>query len=254
MLITIKNALCLCMMATGPVAAKKQILFLDDDKTLDVKVSDTGMTRLSFEGDRIQDVLGLEEGVATERDEKGGQLFIKSLQTRQNLTLITEGGNMQDVTLIPAKINSGSVTFKNKESQRPSIDSPAPHWPDFKSPFPEINVPKDRRFQSGNCQDTIIALVKAIFVGEGESLPQHHDLDETPNGLKPVYVRSLTHGDMRADLYDITNTTDTVQHLCEKNFLKPESVSVAIGCRQLPKNQRTVIIIVSKIASPKGTD
>lgn len=261
MLTTIKNALMLSVFATSPVAAKKQTVFLDEEKTLEVRVSESGMTRISFEGDRFQEVLGLEEGVATERDDKAGQLFIKGLTKRQNITVITESGIFQDITLIPAKINSGSVNFKNKGEGCDNADAPSPKTRmsnsnldnGFSGSFPGASS-QSMPQSAYSVADTQIGLVKSVFLGAGAPEASHKTLKETEYGIKPIYVRSLSHGDMTADLFEINNTTDSTQNLIEKDFYNAGDLSVAIGCRQLPKGQKTVIVVVRKFVAPKNSE
>ncbi len=90
----------------------KQVLHMDDDKVLKASVSKEGMTRILIQGDRIKDIMGLDEDVSTEKDEQNGILFLKNVTKPQSIALITENGDYQEMmvwTPMISKVNLSTV-------------------------------------------------------------------------------------------------------------------------------------------------
>lgn len=85
----------------APLLAQKQTLFLNDEKTLKAFASKEGITRLSIQGDRIKDIMGMDEGIALEKDEQNGILFLKGVEQKQSLALLSENGLYQEIELGP---------------------------------------------------------------------------------------------------------------------------------------------------------
>lgn len=104
----------LSLWATSPFQAQalQQYVLKDHQKT-DVMVSSTETNRISLKGDRIHQVIGVEEAYAVETDEQGGQIFLKALFpegiTPSTLTLITEKGLTHDLRLKPCKQEAQSI-------------------------------------------------------------------------------------------------------------------------------------------------
>jgi type-F conjugative transfer system secretin TraK len=76
---------------------------LDEQKVLEISVSQEGLTRIKVENDRILNVIGMAGEYALETDEHQGQVFIRPNHEVKpiHLTLTTEAGHTQDLRLIP---------------------------------------------------------------------------------------------------------------------------------------------------------
>lgn len=114
--------MCICLLVSTPLLAKKQVLYLDDDKVLKASVSKEGMTRLSLEGDRIKDIMGLDETISTEKDDQNGVLYLKGVVSAQVITLITENGDCQEMELNPISQKSHQIILKQKNKEQNSFD------------------------------------------------------------------------------------------------------------------------------------
>ena len=96
--------LCSIAYCTSALHAEKQEYNFDDTKSIVLKVSETGLTRISVQGDRLREVIGLDDTVNVEKDEANGHLFLKGVKTKQTITVVTEGGALQDLTLLPTAL------------------------------------------------------------------------------------------------------------------------------------------------------
>lgn len=110
---------CVAAYATH-VAAEKQEFNFDDTQSIVVKVSETGLTRISVQGDRLREVIGLDDTVVVDKDEANGHLFLKGVRIKQTITVVTEGGK-------PSRFNTDSGSkrinldsFKTRESSSKS--------------------------------------------------------------------------------------------------------------------------------------
>lgn len=92
-----------------------QNLSLIDHQRSQLTISQHQMNRIAVRGDRIHQVFGVDENLHVETDEQGGQIFIKFTNPHAkpvSLTIITESGLTQDLTLIPEDVEAQAVLFK----------------------------------------------------------------------------------------------------------------------------------------------
>lgn len=76
---------------------------LDYLNTIEVHISQQGLTRITVKEDRINNIFGSAGEYVLEADEEQGQVFIRPLSLVKpiSLTLTTEKGHTQDLRLIP---------------------------------------------------------------------------------------------------------------------------------------------------------
>lgn len=92
-----------------------QNLPLIDHQRSDLTISKHQLNRIAVRGDRIHQIFGVDENLHVETDEQGGQIFIKCAHPHTHpvsLTIITEGGLTQDLTLTPEDVEAQTVLFK----------------------------------------------------------------------------------------------------------------------------------------------
>ena len=96
-------------------ASAIQNLSLIDHQRSSLTISQHQLNRIAVRGDRIHQVFGVDENLHVETDEQGGQIFIKCAHPHAHpvsLTIITEGGLTQDLTLTPEDVEAQTVLFK----------------------------------------------------------------------------------------------------------------------------------------------
>ena len=90
-----------------------QLKHMNGEQRLSFKVSLYDLNRIEIPGDRILKVYGTAGTFTMDHDEERGDLYIKPLSKRPlSLTLTTEKGLIQDLTLIPEKIPSETISLK----------------------------------------------------------------------------------------------------------------------------------------------
>jgi hypothetical protein len=89
---------------------------MDIKKRLEAPIAKDSMTRIYVEGDRIQQVFGLDGQYVLETDEEMGQIFVKPIDDHSeksfSITILTEEGVTQDLLLKPEKNNTESICLK----------------------------------------------------------------------------------------------------------------------------------------------
>ncbi len=92
----------LMVLVAGALAKASIVLPLNDRERIEVTISQTSLTRISFQNDRICSVFGIADEYSLEADENHGEIFIRPLHSNPiQLTITTENGFTQDLRLIP---------------------------------------------------------------------------------------------------------------------------------------------------------
>ena len=107
--------LVLNLLSTEGFAASQTIL-INSDKRLKAVISFDSMNRLAVANDRITQIFGDHEAYEVQTEENTGQLFLKpTLENGKkplSVTLITESGLTQDMTLEPVERDAATVILK----------------------------------------------------------------------------------------------------------------------------------------------
>lgn len=112
-----KKLLGLGLLALGSTEVQAvQSFNLVDHQRTEIMVSNRQMNRIAVKGDRIQQVFGADEHFHIETDDHGGQIFLRFLSNQMlepvSLTIVTEAGLTQDLTLMPDDLDAQTVLFK----------------------------------------------------------------------------------------------------------------------------------------------
>ena len=232
------SLLTLCSIAccASVLHAEKQEYNFDDTKSLELKVSDTGLTRLSVQGDRLREVIGLDDTVNVEKDEANGHLFLKGVKTKQTITIVTEGGALQDLTLIPTKKGSTTILLKNETQHSTRDVKRAPL--SFGEPMYSPLQPS-----SANPSDTIISFMRQLCAGQGAA-PEHKTTRTTAGGLEAASTHQLISQKFVGEVYSVTNTHDHPTALCEKDFYQTGDLALAVSKKELEPGEQATLYVV----------
>lgn len=236
-----KIGLCSFLVAVMQTAwAAKIELPCDDSKSPVVKASTHGFTRISVKGDRLRDVMGLEEDVIVEKNDAEGILFLKNIKNKQTITLITENGVFQDVTLVPDGSESMNIVFK-PEVQTKSVENE-------KNAVP--NTLFDPHAMHGsfsmNTQETLIQFIKHLFSGIGDATKDEH-VRTSPSGLDAVSTRIVHVQGMVGEVFTITNTENQTTILLEKDFYQRGDLAIALQKKQIQAGESTSLFVIRSL-------
>ncbi len=122
-----------------PVIPKRHggnVLTIAEDQRLEAQIGNA-MNRLAVVNDRIVNIFGEEEAFTFQSDEHTGQVFIKPTPENGNkpitITLVTENGVTQDLTLIPSRTKATTIILKPAFTVKPHASATDVLLPGFNS-------------------------------------------------------------------------------------------------------------------------
>lgn len=227
--------LCSIAYCTSALHAEKQEYNFDDTKSLVLKVSETGLTRISVQGDRLREVIGLDDTVHVDKDEANGHLFLKGVKTKQTITVVTEGGALQDLTLLPTAKGSTTILLRNEQNQKNDMKrTPLSFGESIRSPL---------QTNPTSPSDTIINFMRQLCAGQG-AVPKHTTTRTTTGGLEATPTHHLQSQIFVGEVYTVTNTHDHPTALCEKDFYQTGDLALAVTKKELEPGEEATLYVV----------
>jgi hypothetical protein len=228
----------------SPIEAKKHRFVMTDEEPLVIQVNNQGSIRIHVQGDRIQEVLGLEESVTFDKDETHGVLYLRGVDKKQTITLITEGGSFQDVTLEPSDGGVSHLVLvpSKKEGEVTGVETRQSLG---ESPIQSLGK---TALANQPFHDAVLGVIKQLYHGVGDVAGLfEHSLRQTTAGVSAKPLRILVFHGMKGVLFEVRNETGTTQNLLEKDFYHVGDYALALEKRQLEAGQVTTLVVVGGI-------
>ena len=214
-----------------------QVLTLTENKRVEAAICPDSMNRVAILNDRITHIFGDDGTFESQNDENTGQVFLKP--TVENgtkslsLTIITEQGITQDLTLKPTAKSATTLIFKNPASalrtnQNFGSGGMAQN-PLNAEPLPGFSPEKDF-----NLQDHLLVLLKQAVTGQLPLQDTGGFLDDgeisriTPEGLEVSRHQSYAAGSYSVFVFQVKNTTKTAIEMQEKSFYQPGDLAISL--------------------------
>lgn len=254
----LKSAL-LSLLMTNALWAKKQVLSLDDEKVLHAFASKEGLTRLSIQGDRIKDVMGMDENINIEKDEQNGTLFLKGLTTKQSISILTENGLFQEMEINPSKEATSQIILKDKQSVDHKDIITAP----LNAVFSDQSFMQTNSHESNSSyQHRILSLVHRLYNGESTSFTSSLEKLPKVNNVRVLMTTSLEcsdkcdgpsvqdisviQGRLIGHVLDVKNISDTPLILHETDFYQKGFIGISLKKHHLKAGETTKLFVVVK--------
>ncbi len=210
------------------------LLTMDENHRLEASIGIDSMNRIAVVNDRITQIFGDEGTFESQHDETTGQIFLKP--TAENgskplsLTLITEQGVTQDLTLKPMAKKPATLILKKPQRSEEKVFE-----------VERQNLTTKQSF----LQEDILRLLKAALKGQ-LSLKEETEsvLRKAPEGFSLSYQKTYQAGSWSVQVFNVENLTETAIDLQEKDFY--QRGDVALSCQQitLPKGGKTLLYVV----------
>jgi hypothetical protein len=223
------------------------------------------MNRIAIANDRITRIFGDDGTFESQNDEDTGQVFLKP--TAENgtkslsITLVTEQGITQDLTLKPTATSARTLIFK---SATPAVaanrktgqgihhtGSSLSSKPFGANPFDAELHPSFSPEQTPAPYHHLLALLKKATAGqlplqEGGSSDLYRSRPE-PEGLQVSYHQSYAADPYPYDVhaFHVENTQQPAIELQEKPFYQPGDLAISLQKRILPPGAKTLLYVVS---------
>ena len=258
--------------------AASQTLVMNPDKRLKAVISCDSMNRLAVANDRITQIFGDNDAYEVQTEESTGQLFLKP--TAENgkkalsVTLITENGATQDMTLQPSEREATTVILKNTslgtgKSGETLIDAtgglgafPSAHA----APFKHVEQGATRQggrqgqgdFSYGTAygmqtpgfgaalgfQDQVIAAMKFLVSGLAPVIDVDGVKRNGPKGVEVDLISVFNLGNFKGLKLHVKNASEVSIDILEKDFLENADLALSFEKRVLAKGEATILYVV----------
>lgn len=218
--------------------AGSQVLTMDTNARVEASIARDYLNRIATSNDRITQVFGDEASYVIQVDENKGQIFIKPSEVNGlkpiSLTLITETGEVQDITLKPT--DRGATTVILKSSKK--TESAEPVKPVASAQFVEMTLP---------VQDKMIKAMKLLISRQFPELSGCSDYSRKEiDGLSITYKKSYQVGSYKGHEYEIRNTTETLFDADEKRLYQEGDLALSMGQKVLKPDAVTTLWVIGR--------
>jgi len=235
------------MLGTFIVHASSQNIPMDPQKRVKAIISKDSMNRLAVTNDRITQVFGDEQSYTVQTEEGIGQIFLKP--TLENgdkplsLTLITENGSVQDMTLVPQERDAATIVLTGRGTSR-SVDAAREEAETGRG----FNYQAHPYFQNADYRPSLKnQLVRAMKVLVSNRLPEMETeaLTRKPvEGFDLDYKSSHQIGSLKGLVYEVKNTTTTPIEIDERQFYSSGDLALSFTKRLLNPQETTHFYIL----------
>ena len=238
--------LVLNLLSTEGFAASQTIL-INSDKRLKAVISFDSMNRLAVANDRITQIFGDHEAYEVQTEENTGQLFLKpTLENGKkplSVTLITESGLTQDMTLEPVERDAATVILKQGADDKGQ-----------KADFKKSNEFNHHYLNTESCnlnpelgfQDQVIAAMKYLVSGSAPTFGIDNFNRRGPKGIEIGLIEAVNLGNFKGYKLDVKNAGDVPMDILEKDFYLAGDLAFSFERRVLNPKTSTVLYVVTK--------
>jgi len=218
-------------------AAASQTIPMNPDKRIKGFISNDSMNRIAVTNDRITQVFGDSEAFESQTEESTGQIFIKPTIENANkalaITLITESGANQYMTLEPSTRDAATIILKNIAA---SPSSPPPGIGSYpgQSGFIQASygIGKGMGHQQGyspqSFQEQVIQAMKLLVSGQAPTIEVENFPRTGPKGVELGLMAAYMIGSLKGYKIEIKNTSGAPLELLEKDFYRTGDVRYSL--------------------------
>lgn len=253
-------ALCMALNFLAPLTIyassdqTNKILKLSSSKRIEADICADSMNRITVANDRITQIFGDEGTFESQNDEATGQIFLKP--TLQNgskslsITLITEQGVTQDLTLQPIAKSAQTIILNRDPSDQNSLNqdslsidstgrsSSIPQQSSYRNGFlfasnSQLNSGKILPSQEQLLNLLKLAIMNQLPFSEEEGISRQLSSQE---GYSLTPSQSWQAGPYGIHAYLVENETETPFNLHEQNFYQPGDLALCFDARNMQGN------------------
>jgi type-F conjugative transfer system secretin TraK len=218
--------------------AGSQVLTMDTNARVEASIARDYLNRIATSNDRITQVFGDEASYVIQVDENKGQIFIKPSEVNGlkpiSLTLITESGEVQDITLKPTDRGATTVILKSLKKTEPA-ESTKQY---ASAQFMEMTLPVQEK------------MIKAMKLLVSRQFPESGDCSSDSRkeieGLSITHRKSYQIGSYKGHQYEIANRTETLFEVDEKRLYQEGDLALSVGQRVLKPDAVTTLWVISR--------
>lgn len=217
---------------------------LAEGSRIQANICPTEMNRISVQGDRIAQVFGGEGKFTHQMDEETGQFFLKPLSQAEggfphvpvSLTLITESGLTQDMTLFPREKTAATILLKPSAINSKESASSLPSFEGLGRALPY--------------QEVLIGAFR-VLANEGGKSEEGENL-ETPSlrtnfeGITAYFIRQIKGPQYVGQVFEITNSSFETITVQEKQFFQTHDLALALTKTTLAPQETAKLYVIRR--------
>lgn len=219
------------------VQPKSTVLLLKEQQRLTVHIAKENMSRLTILNDRIISVIGEEEAFTMQHDEHTGQVFIKPTVNNGAkpiaVTLITENGITQDLTLMPSREQAATIILKSGT---------------YKAADPANFLLPGFKHNNQTKEELLIQVMKQAVLGELPPIKlTSNTVRSNINNLKLRFAHAYQAGELLVEVWLVKNISQHFRELQEKEFFKVGDLAISVKEPVLMPRETSKLYIVRVI-------
>lgn len=232
-------------------AGASQSLSMNPDKRIKAHISNDSMNRIAVANDRITQVFGDSEAYEAQTEESTGQVFLKPTIENANkslaITLITESGATQDMTLEPSTRDAATIILKSSAASLPS-----PGIGNFSSQAGFIQgaygmgqgMGSHHGHSPQSFHEQVIQAMKLLVSGQAPSLGVEDFVRTGPKGTELGLITAYAIGSLKGYKIEIKNTSGAPLEILEKDFYRTGDVAIFFDKRFLNTGESATFYVV----------
>ena len=218
-----------------------QTLIVSEGKRLEAAIAQDVMNRISVTNDRITNIFGDEGTFVTQTDDQTGQIFIKPTVENGSkplsLTMITENGITQDLTLNPTDTSAATIVLKNLNGGQSKLSNSNLQGCTPSSHFFEGS--------SSPSKESFVQMMKQAVAGElsvyNKKIPSRHSI----SGLKLSFTKAYQSGPYLISVWSL-KTTNKNAEIHERLFYQPGDFAICLQDRILKNSKKTFVYVLTR--------
>jgi len=232
-------------------AGASQTYSMNPDKRIKASISNDSMNRIAVANDRITQVFGDSEAFETQTEESTGQVFLKPTIENANkslaITLITESGATQDMTLEPSTRDAATIILKNTVASSPPLGIGS--FPGQAGLMPTAygmgqGIGHQQGYSPQLFQEQVIQAMKLLVSGQAPTLEVDNFTRTGPKGVELGLMASYMIGSLKGYKIEIKNTSGAPLELLEKDFYRTGDVAIFFDKRFVNTNEAATFYVV----------
>lgn len=213
--------------------------FKMSDTPIKTRISSKQLNRISVKNDRIESVIGIEEAFQFEKNEKTGDGYIR--QTEANgkepisISITTVSGKTQEFVLNVDDGEANTITLENTTPE------------DFVANDIEVSSENDNSSfvnPSPSYETSITDSMKKLVVGDLMPIRLATKPSKKVPGFNIKHICSYNVGKFIGDKFEITNNSNVMVDLKEKQFWSPDDVALSFSDLKICKGKKVILYVL----------
>jgi hypothetical protein len=234
-------------------ASASQSLVMNPDKRIKAYISNDSMNRIAVANDRITQVFGDSEAYEAQTEESTGQVFLKPTVENANkslaITLITESGATQDMTLESSTRDAATIILKSSgvsSSQSQGIGNlPGQAGTVMPTTYGVgQGMGQHQGYSPQSFQEHVIQAMKLLVSGQAPTLGVEDFTRTGPKGVELGLIAAYMIGSLKGLKIEIKNTSGAPLEILEKDFYRTGDVAIFFERRFVGTGESATFYVV----------